>query len=808
MHERRAALLRLSQLLAEAQEASRQRQLGASRAGEPAADDGDEAEEDSDDDDDEPTNIAPASSSSSGSERGSSSKFDALVPAAAATGAAATRSQDEHAGGTATPSPEAEARQALTRTLAAKAAACLPLVSAGDAATIAYALARLDHPDPPLLQGLMSVAVQQRLTLNAWQVVGLLWGAAHFRQRHALPVSPTWLSHLLETAEPMLCQLNGMQLAMVAHACAALGQRPSKQWLGTWLSVTSAALPSCSPRQLSTILWATAKLRVHPGQSWLQAFLDAADAQSWSFTSGPAIANMLWALATLRHRPPQRWLEHMLWQAQRHFKLFDLQSMSVMLWAVAALDYQPHPVWAKKLLRHAYRRLRGGAVPRTLSTLLWACATLRIRPPQHWLWIACSELHPHLAAASPRDAATLVWALGRLQYKPSEDWFFDLYQSAQPQAFAPLDAVMTVHGFALLHRRFADFCPDDAWLRGLAHHTAEQQQQLGALRTDQLVAFICDLAASRQPLPGSVVAQLLAAVHAHLGGMTPSQLANACHGAAQLSRRAADQAPPLTAQVQALVDSALAVTQARLQQFNLVDLLRLLLGLSAFERHVGSVFLSLHEARCAELLQAATSGGDVSGLLAHGAGSGANGDSSSGAGSGEGEDAGSSDGGGGGSGGSAQKGAAGPDWASVRRALTTIHACYQQMGYVPSQLPPPQAVPHHMPPAWASQAGQAVAAEAAPPPPPPRGQQQQHVSSGAANRPQVGAKPRRSGAGAPPSTAAAGPGGEAAGTHAAGRRAAPRSRQPGPSSLLPPPLTPPAPVDDPDFLYFELYPDW
>lgn len=73
------------------------------------------------------------------------------------------------------------------------------------------------------------------------------------------PPPDTWTEQLLAVAQPMLGQMELLQLCNLGWALANWQTHPDEQWMGQWVEASLPLLPTATPIDLSVLLWSCYK---------------------------------------------------------------------------------------------------------------------------------------------------------------------------------------------------------------------------------------------------------------------------------------------------------------------------------------------------------------------------------------------------------------------------------------------------------------------------------------------------------------------------------------------------------------------
>jgi hypothetical protein len=158
-------------------------------------------------------------------------------------------------------------------------------------------------------------------------------------------------------------------------------------------------------------------LQVWPGDELMDSL-----AEEMAGRLPPAAAAAAAADNLAQQQVPQQDLSPLTQQQQQQQQQFlQPRTVSTMLWAFASLGYTPQPhtlnrIWAGTAAGLAH------AAPQTLSNMLWAAATLDECPSEAWMrgWAAAAA--GSLAQWKVVDLAMAAWALGKLAATAENRW--------------------------------------------------------------------------------------------------------------------------------------------------------------------------------------------------------------------------------------------------------------------------------------------------------------------------------------------------------------------------------------------------
>lgn len=68
-----------------------------------------------------------------------------------------------------------------------------------------------------------------------------------------------WAKELLAAAQPLLHQLELLQLCNLGWALANWQLQPEEEWMGEWVDASLLLLPTATPVDLSVLLWSCFK---------------------------------------------------------------------------------------------------------------------------------------------------------------------------------------------------------------------------------------------------------------------------------------------------------------------------------------------------------------------------------------------------------------------------------------------------------------------------------------------------------------------------------------------------------------------
>jgi hypothetical protein len=210
-------------------------------------------------------------------------------------------------------------------------------------------------------------------------------------------------------------------LANISWAAAKLGCSPSPAFTRLLFSVSQLSLPKFKPQEVVNLGWAVATLRLKPPPGWTDAWLAAA-ARCWGDMTPQGLSMSAWAVASLSEYSlvsPESvtpWLTGLEGVARPQLGRWSPHSTSLLLWSYAQLGVRPGRGMLRAALSYTRHQLPASATaPTDLSTLLYALAAMRYRPPARWVGVWLRAAGGRLAGFSVRELSNLLWSLGRLQ---------------------------------------------------------------------------------------------------------------------------------------------------------------------------------------------------------------------------------------------------------------------------------------------------------------------------------------------------------------------------------------------------------
>eukprot|EP00775_Hariotina_reticulata_P011605 gene11605-11749_t len=194
-------------------------------------------------------------------------------------------------------------------------------------------------------------------------------------------------------------------------------------------------MPSASSQALSTTLWALARLQHCPGASWSESLLDALHNDDLAVAAQPqALSSCLASFARLKLPADPGKMGTLLSRSAAHLESFSPWQLTDMIWACASMTIRPDAAWTKKFLSVTAKLADNEKFTvNQLTSVLWSLAVLRDTrtelPMSQQLQI--QVLLQALAAASggrglqqlgAGGCSGLAWSLAALGVGPSKPW--------------------------------------------------------------------------------------------------------------------------------------------------------------------------------------------------------------------------------------------------------------------------------------------------------------------------------------------------------------------------------------------------
>eukprot|EP00775_Hariotina_reticulata_P008328 gene8328-8513_t len=297
----------------------------------------------------------------------------------------------------------------------------LPAFSAQNLANAAWGLStwRFQAPDSWLSDFYSATsAVMPNLTpvgISQIQLALVTLGAG-------TPPPEQWVEQLVAVAEPVLEDMELLQLCNFGSALAHWNYSPPQETMAAFLTATQPQLVAATPTDLATLLWICNKLHYMPHQQWLELWLSAAGAalprcQPQHLTT---ISLVLGAWGVL----PLQGFSVEFWRTSRsRFADFTPYQLALTLWGLGRTRRAVPRAWATVLLSTFTQQLLTEATAEDVSRLLAAFAAVSVKPSGTKDWVRdqqvvqqqlhqlCVWLQPQLPSLEPMWLVTLTKGL-------------------------------------------------------------------------------------------------------------------------------------------------------------------------------------------------------------------------------------------------------------------------------------------------------------------------------------------------------------------------------------------------------------
>ena len=240
--------------------------------------------------------------------------------------------------------------------------------------------------------------------------------------------------------------------------------------------------------QLANVMWSYAGLGIRPGSRMLKVLGDQACAKANKFNA-ICISNVMWSYAKLGIFPEEGLLDVLEAQAvslaSKGAAEFTGWSVSQIFWAYGTWLKKPPALLVKKLegLAVSHCQAPDSFDPRSIANMLWAYATLAIRPGGELDHVLKLQTCLRIADFGAQNIANTMWAYATLDMSPGEKLNADIERRATAIA-----EQLTLRNVSNLLWAYAvlDICPGEELLVRLLC-SAVEQLRIGQDSSDDLL---------------------------------------------------------------------------------------------------------------------------------------------------------------------------------------------------------------------------------------------------------------------------------------------------------------------------------
>jgi len=211
-------------------------------------------------------------------------------------------------------------------------------------------------------------------------------------------------------------EMKTKEISVFMWSLASLGVTPPDYVITVVTEFVVRSGSGFSLTSLTLLLWSFAKLKISPSSSLLRIWSDQLE-KRWAKLSPQALSIGLWSMASLEIQPSADFLRAIGAAMVQVCDLCTPQQLSMIVWSMAKMK---HPL-SNQFVR-AYSRAMGRYIERSpesvssqeLMNMLWAFATMRVRPPSKELQTLLSAFESSNFRFSPQELAICLWAVARM----------------------------------------------------------------------------------------------------------------------------------------------------------------------------------------------------------------------------------------------------------------------------------------------------------------------------------------------------------------------------------------------------------